>query len=368
MMVRLLILAAVLVAAIGPSAPISAQQESGFSVSFSVIDLGPIEHPDQETCADRAPGASVTAIAAGNRAVGSVYVDDDRAVAALFSADGVRKMASGPGGGVANAINRENEIAGTVYKLLPDDPCGRPSGAQPAVWNEDFELSSLELPDGARSGSATAINTDGVVAGWVSTEAGRLAAIWNGDEITTLSHAGIDGLDGMRSEAADLNEAGVVAGNLAWRDDTGDHRRPFVWDGTTVQYLDAGQNRDGYASALNDVGVVAGAVINDAGFEQATLWWRGQLVDLPELSDRPASVATDINNGGVVVGYCAREDGLSRATVWIDRQVVDLNEIIPQDLGWQLQVAVGINDDGSIAGWGDLDGETHAFLLVPAAG
>jgi uncharacterized membrane protein len=360
-------LAAVLLAAIG--APFSASaQDEGFSVSFSVLDLGAIEHPDQEACADVAPGATVTAIAAGNRAVGGIYADDERAVAAFFSADGVRKMQSGPGGGVANGINRNNQIAGTIFKVLPQDPCGRPSGASPAIWDEDYELSTLDLPAGAFSGSAMAINAGGLVAGWVNTEAGHRATIWNDDEVSVLTYAGIDGVDAITTDAVALNESGVAAGTARWS--TGDiqHRRPFIWDGTTVQYLDPGQGRDGYANALNDSGVVAGAVISADGFEQAALWWRGQLVDLEELPERPTSVAMDINTAGVVVGYCAREDGLSRAAIWINGEVVDLNEIIPQDLGWQLQVAVGVNDDGSIAGWGDLDGETHAFLLVPAAG
>lgn len=368
MKIRLALLAALLCAALGGAVPASAQDDEGFSVSFSVVDLGPIEHPDQETCADQAPGATLTAIAAGNRAVGSVYHDDERAVAALFSADGVRKMESGPGGGVANAISRDNVIAGAIYKRLPDDPCGRPSGAEPATWDEDYELSTLDLPDGAISGAATAINTSGAIAGWINTASGRRATLWHGDEILVLSHADIRGLGTTQSEATGINDAGVVTGTLRWRDGETAHQRPFVWNGETVQYLDPTLGQDGSARAISNLGTVAGAIVDAGGYEQATLWWRGQIVDLENLPDRPSSVATDINSGGVVVGYCAREDGLSRATIWINGDVIDLNDIIPQDLGWQLQVAIGINDDGSIAGWGDLDGERRAFLLAPAAG
>lgn len=367
MNVRLALLAAVLFATLGGGAPASAQEE-GFSVSFSVVDLGPIEHPDQENCADQAPGATVTAIAAGNRAVGSVYQDEERAVAALFSADGVRKMESGPGGGVANAINRDNVIAGAIFKRLPDDPCGRPSGAQPAIWDEDYELSILELPEGAISGAATSINGNGAVAGWINTDSGRRATLWRGDDILVISHAGIEGLESVQSEATGINDAGVVSGTLRWRDGESTHQQPFVWDGITVQYLDPTLGQDGFSRAISNLGTVAGAIVDARGYEQATLWWRGQLVDLENLPDRPSSLATGINSGGVVVGYCAREDGLSRATIWINGEVIDLNDIIPQDLGWQLQVAIGINDDGSIAGWGDLDGERRAFLLAPAAG
>jgi hypothetical protein len=54
--------------------------------------------------------------------------------------------------------------------------------------------------------------------------------------------------------------------------------------------------------------------------------------------------------------------------IWINGSPVDLNSIVPNDTGWLLQMAVGINDDGVIAGWGDFDGERRAFLLAPAAG
>jgi probable HAF family extracellular repeat protein len=367
MKLRLALLAALLFTSINLPR-VYAQEDEGFSVSFSVVDLGSVEHPDQENCADVAPGATITAIAAGSRAVGSTYIDDERAVASLFSTDGIRSMQSGPGGGVANAINRQNQIAGAIYSLLPDQPCGRPSGATPAVWDEDFDLRSLDLPQDATSGAATAINTNGDVAGWLNTDAGRRTALWHDDDIIVISHAAIEGIERLSSAATDMNEAGLVTGTMAWSDGETRHQRPFVWDGVSVQFLDPTRGQDGFANAINDSGVVAGAVIGRDGLEQATLWWRGQLTDLPNLDDRPASVATDVNNAGVVVGYCAREDGLSRASIWINGEVVDLNEIIPQDLGWQLQVAIGINDDGLIAGWGDLDGVRHAFLLVPAAG
>jgi uncharacterized membrane protein len=368
MKIRFMILALVLISAAGSATPATAQDAEATGMFFSVVDLGPIEHPNQVECADAAPGATINAIAAGNRAVGSIYVDDERAVAALFSAAGVRKMESGPGGGVASAINRENVIAGAIFKQLPDESCGRPSGSQPAVWDENFALSLLDLPEGAISGAATAINTNGDIAGWINTESGRRAALWRGDEVLVMPYAGIAGLESLQSEASDLNEDGIVTGNVRWRDGETTHQRPFIWDGVAVQYLDPSRDQDGFANAISDSGSVAGAIVGGDGFEQATVWWRGQIVDLENLPERPASVATDVNFGGVVVGYCAREDGLSRATIWINGAAIDLNDSIPQDLGWQLQVAVGINDDGSIAGWGDLDGERRAFLLVTAAG
>jgi hypothetical protein len=45
--------------------------------------------------------------------------------------------------------------------------------------------------------------------------------------------------------------------------------------------------------------------------------------------------------------------------------ILDLNERIDPELGWELQVAAGINDSGQIAGYGLHNGQMHAFKLTP---
>jgi len=44
----------------------------------------------------------------------------------------------------------------------------------------------------------------------------------------------------------------------------------------------------------------------------------------------------------------------------------DLNKLIPQNSGWVLKQATGINDSGQIVGWGMLHKQIHAFLLSPS--
>jgi probable HAF family extracellular repeat protein len=48
------------------------------------------------------------------------------------------------------------------------------------------------------------------------------------------------------------------------------------------------------------------------------------------------------------------------------RGMQNLNELIDQSLGWVLREATGINDRGQIAGWGEFDGQEHAFRLTPS--
>ncbi len=45
--------------------------------------------------------------------------------------------------------------------------------------------------------------------------------------------------------------------------------------------------------------------------------------------------------------------------------MLDLNHLIPANSGWLLQFANAINDQGQIAGYGTLNGQTEAFLLTP---
>ncbi|MCC6705288.1 MAG: DUF3466 family protein, partial [Thermomicrobiales bacterium] len=334
----------------------SAAQTETAPVVYTVIDLGPLMHPDQENCFGIAAGATINDVGVGNRAVGSVYQDEERAVSALFSANGPRKMVSGEGGGVAYAVNGSGQIAGAVFTDLPEEPCGEPTGSQPARWNAEFRIELLELPDGATGGAAVAINQNGVIAGWVETGIGRRAALWTEDSVTIIQHVSIDGTENLESMAVGINDDGTVSGTLTWTQNRSFRSVPFVWDGVNARYLEPFLGDDAYATSINNAGVVAGAVIESDGIRQAALWWRGQIVSLAPLSDRPNAIVTDINNAGFAVGYGEREDGLTRAMIWIAGSPTDLNDITPQDAGWLLQMAVGINDDGVIAGWGDLDG------------
>ena len=77
----------------------------------------------------------------------------------------------------------------------------------------------------------------------------------------------------------------------------------------------------------------------------------------------PFSYAYSINNVGQVVGYASTTSGTSDAFLYSGGVMVDLNSLLPPNSGWQLQLATGINDSGQIAGYGTINGQTHAFLL-----
>ena len=60
--------------------------------------------------------------------------------------------------------------------------------------------------------------------------------------------------------------------------------------------------------------------------------------------------------------------GSGRAFLYQNGVMTDLNTLIPAESPWYLQNAASINEAGEIAGYGTINGETHAFLAKPVIG
>ena len=119
-----------------------------------------------------------------------------------------------------------------------------------------------------------------------------------------------------------------------------------------------GQYSEGYA--INNKGQIAGGAATATGAWHAFITMAGKLKDIDK---GPTSVSTGfgINDSGIVVGQAN-----DQAFVYDGKKMKDLNSLIPQNLGWTLYVASGINDAGEIVGYGTRNGTTlHAFLLTP---
>jgi probable HAF family extracellular repeat protein len=162
-------------------------------------------------------------------------------------------------------------------------------------------------------------------------------------------------LGGFGSVANGIDDFGRVVGYF--EDETGLILTAYLWR----QDLGVENLGEGQASAINLVGNVVGT--NAAG--HAFLWTRnGGMRDLGTLPGDQESSAAAINIFSHVVGTSISNTG-SRAFVWIPgRGMRDLNTLIPPDSGWTLLSAVGINLSGQIVGNGEINGQSHAFLLT----
>jgi probable HAF family extracellular repeat protein len=236
---------------------------------------------------------------------------------------------------------------------------------------------------GGGHSSASAINDSGQVTGgsftipndYFTNHAFRTTATG------TLSDPGADlgTLGGRSSSGVDINTSGQVAGNSQTTGNAAVHA--FRTTGTG-RVSDPGADLGtlggtmSFGFAINDSGQVAGwsdIAGNGArhAFRSSPNGQPVSLTDLGTLGGTNSGVYNwgrflGINSLSVVVGTSEIAVGSPEIHAFIfDTRMRDLNDLIPVASGWILRVASDINDAGQITGWGDINGQQHAFLLTP---
>ena len=91
----------------------------------------------------------------------------------------------------------------------------------------------------------------------------------------------------------------------------------------------------------------------------------GALTDLGTLGGS-YSYGFGVNASGQVVGYSyTAGDAAKHAFLFSGGVMTDLNSVIAPGSGFTLLSAQSISDTGYITGYGNVGGQTHAFLLTP---
>ncbi len=251
-------------------------------------------------------------------------------------------------------------------------------------------------PSGVDS-EASAISDNGYIAGWVAVGAppGVFHAMrWQ------WSAAGLASVDldlGPGSRGMDVNNAGVVVGNVDWEIQT---RTAFYWNGTGHQIGGLGAE----AWGVNDAGVVVGSPANGdpwymwtlaggmqlmpvlggwaatgfdingggqatgtswvSGHDRAFFWDGSNISDIGTLGSGHFAYGNGINAAGHVCGLStyADDDQHAHAFLWDGAQMHDLGTLGGTDSACD-HPGHGINDQDSVVGWAhDPDGATKAFL------
>ncbi len=298
---------------------------------------------------------------------------------------------SAPGG--PNAKGEAAVSSDTATDLGPagEDFCGFGSHHQclAAIWRND-KLTALPTLPGGKNANTFGLNNRGQVVGF--SENGKeepggcgatpfqrfhfQAVIWEPDgEIHELPRLKGDTV----AWAFGINDSGQAVGSSGSCSDTGlpplapSGRHAMLWDKDGAHDLGnlSGNLTNNVATSINSDGDVAGNSTSSDGNVHGFLWTRhAGMKDLGTPSGDFVSIVPccrAINERRQVVGFSfPGPQGGGRAFLWQNGRMTDLNELIPVGSPWYLLQALSLNSSGEIAGFGTINGETHAFLATPA--
>lgn len=262
----------------------------------------------------------------------------------------------------AYSINASGQIAGVATVS---------GGASHAVRSPAAGVSGSLVDLGTLGGTtsyAYGINSSGQVVGY-SSNGTQYHAYRTAANSTITAGADLGTFGGIASYAYGINDSGQVVGTSFTTNNLAEHA--FRTSGTLTAASDigtlGGTTSIGYA--INASGQVVGTstLTGDAVSHAFRTTATGSITASTDLGTLGggSSYAYAINTAGQTVGYSRTAANVTHAFfVDITGDMIDLNALLPQDSGWTLQYATGINDNSQISGYGLINGQTHAFLLT----
>lgn len=276
----------------------------------------------------------------------------------------------------ASGINQLGDIAGTAS--LPGDTVDHA-----VLWHQTQPI-DLNTLGGANSG-ANALNELGQVTGEseiiISGATVNHAFLWQRGAMSDLQTLGGDNSFGFA-----VNDRGQVTG----QSDVTTVLDPnfgipsfhgFFWhDGQLVDLGPVFGGNFNYGQDINHRVIVGAADLPGDLASHGFVWQNGVVTDLGTIPGDTSSAALATNDSGQIVGISALVTGdffappvnefacPCHAALWANGTAVDLNTLIPANSGWQLILALAINDRGQIIGQGTLNNRPRSFLLTPVQG
>ncbi len=291
------------------------------------------------------------------------------------------------GPGAATAINSAGQVAGygsTLAYLYSGGTSGTTTplntlgGSYSVAWalNDDGQVAGeAQVTDGnyhaflyngtmndlgalgGDTSEAYGVNIAGQVVGVSNYQ----AFLYNG----TMQPLGFL-LGGNDSVARGINASGTIVG---WSNTNGGPEQAFIiQSGGSMQGLGGLPGGNGYSNAIaiNAGGNVTGNALNSTDDYRAFLYNGTAMQDLGTLAGFDYSWGIGVNDSSEVVGTVTQSTGPAQhAIVDLAGTMYDLNNLVANLGGWTLTEAEGVNDSGSIVGFGTIGGVQHGFLLTP---
>jgi probable HAF family extracellular repeat protein len=216
--------------------------------------------------------------------------------------------------------------------------------------------------------SAYSINVHGDIVGSARDGDGNLVGFsWIGGVFNDLTTVGF-------IRALSINDAGQIVGSKGYYWVYGGFGHSSLhgclYSGgvlTDLGSLTGDPRTNSEALGINATGQIVGYSAGSDGLSHAFLYDAGVMQDLGTIAGENAT-AIAINDNGVVIGNLTNPYGANLgAFVVVSGTITDLSTLIASGGdGWSQLVVTGLNDRGSIVGYGTVNGETHGFILVPS--
>ena len=298
---------------------------SSAPVIFEVVDLVP---PGVD------PATSISAVGVNN--AGQVALN---AGGHVWLWNGTTDTYIDLGAGAPSRINNAGQIMGAL-----------PGSRLAAIW--EVGLPPLTY---SSAGTFTGFNDVGEISGWIGRYR-RVGFYMNHDVQTYIPSFTGDSFGTSVGDA--INNLGQVTGMAQ---NSNNQYNAFIYTAGKLKSLGRFGGDQAEGLAINDKSQVAAAsqswitYIND-----------GYLHDGSKTTRITPLVADDdvwpdgINNNADVIGY---SNGVP--FVWMNGVTTAVDSLFPAGSGWTSFVIAQINDNRWMTGWGDHNGQSHAFLLRP---
>lgn len=296
----------------------------------------------------------------------------------------------------SNSVNNNGTVVGFATNNTPENPdvASFFNGFLPAaqqvrafVWEHGTmrDLGTL----GGNDASAVAINENGTIAGYSSTDTivndtTGLPTVhpffWKNRRMRDLGSLGgtlaVTGSFAFAPFGHIANEQGQVVGTSMLDGDENFHG--FVWDKDHMVDLPPMGGNNSECFFISDKGEVLGRgeVSLVPYVRHGFLWEKGRMTDLGAAAPCTRSSPLSMNSGGQIVGDMGACADSPSDPLWFSafyqekgKPPVDIHTLITPPSPIHLEDMGYINDQGEISGGGfDPDGRMHAVLLVPIKG